>query len=78
MTGSVLLLYDPLVDARSVTDEADMVFARYAMNAYRANHPQEEGSGEVAMTSGQLAKRLCINGGAMLIGRALLPGSLIG
>ncbi|MDO5378145.1 MAG: heavy metal translocating P-type ATPase [Clostridia bacterium] len=79
-TEGVLLRYDPhRVDGQGLEERADIVFARYAMTAYRACHasavPEEA---ETPMSTARLARRLAVNAGALLVGNTVFTGSLMG
>ncbi|MDO5300143.1 MAG: cation-translocating P-type ATPase [Clostridia bacterium] len=79
-TESVLLCYDPRrIDSRDLEERADMLFARYAMTAYRARHacaaPEEA---ETPMSTARLTRRLAVNAGALVVGNTLFTGSLMG
>ncbi len=72
---SVLLEYDPeRLDAQAAQEHAEMVLARFAMDAMRARHGASTNEdAEASMSTRQLAQRLAVNAGAdlLLIGNNL-------
>ncbi len=78
--GSVLLEYDSeLLDSAVLTEQADIVLARYSMPALRARHANSsEDVPEAPMTTTRLLKRLAINAAALTLGNTLFTAPLIG
>ena len=79
-TGGILLQYDAkALEPGFLSEQVDLVLARYSMAALRARHA---GSGdepaETPMTTARLAKRLAVNAGALVLGNTLLPTPLAG
>ena len=68
-TGGILLLYDrELVDSGELAEQADLVLARRAMAALRAQHAENgEEAAETPMTTKRLAKRLAVYAGALVL-----------
>ncbi len=79
-TGGILLLYDrELVDSGELAEQADLVLARRAMAALRAQHAENgEEAAETPMTTKRLAKRLAVNAGALVLGNTLFTAPLLG
>ena len=79
-TGGILLLYDrELVDSGVLAEQADLVLARRAMAALRAQHAENgEEAAETPMTTKRLAKRLAVNAGALVLGNTLFTAPLLG
>ena len=78
--GSVLLEYDErLLDSAALTEQADMVLARYSMPALRARHAaNSEEAPEAPMTTTRLMKRLAVNAGALVLGNTLFTAPILG
>ena len=79
-TGGVLLEYDESVlDALDLAEQTDLVLARYAMAALRAQHAENgDEPAETPMTTARLAKRLAVNAGALALGNTLFTAPLVG
>ncbi len=78
-TESVLLCFDPQqTDTDALTEQVDLIFARYAMPAMRALHASnKEDVAEQPMTTAKLAKRLAVNAGALVLGNTLFTAPLL-
>ncbi len=78
-TESVLLCFDPKqADTEGLTEQVDLIFARYAMPAMRALHASnKEDVAEQPMTTAKLAKRLAVNAGALVLGNTLFTAPLL-
>ena len=78
-TESVLLCFDPKqADTDVLTEQVDLIFARYAMPAMRALHASnKEDVAEQPMTTAKLAKRLAVNAGALVLGNTLFTAPLL-
>lgn len=78
-TESVLLCFDPKqADTDALTEQVDLIFARYAMPAMRALHASnKEDVAEQPMTTAKLAKRLAVNAGALVLGNTLFTAPLL-
>ena len=74
---SVLLEYDPeRLDAQAAQEHAEMALARFAMDAMRARHGASTSEdAEAGMSTRQLARRLAVNAGALLLGNTALRGA---
>ena len=74
---SVLLEYDPeRLDAQAAQEHAEMALARFAMDAMRARHgASTDEDAEASMSTRQLAQRLAVNAGALLLGNTALRGA---
>ena len=74
---SVLLEYDPeRLDAHAAQEHAEMALARFAMDAMRARHGASTSEdAEAGMSPRQLARRLAVNAGALLLGNTALRGA---
>ena len=74
---SVLLEYDPeRLDAHAAQEHAEMALARFAMDAMRARHGASTSEdAEAGMSTRQLARRLAVNAGALLLGNTALRGA---
>ena len=66
-TGGVLLEYDEdVLDALELAEQTDLVLARHAMAAMRAQHAETgDEPAETPMTTARLVKRLAVNAGAL-------------
>lgn len=80
VTGGVLMTYDKLMlESSELTEQADLVLAKYAMPALRAQHAAGgDEPAETPMTTKRLIKRLAVNGGALLLGNTVLKNPLVG
>lgn len=79
-TGGVLLQYDRgALDSGELCEQVDLVLARHSMAALRQRHTENgEDVAEAPMTTAQLAKRLAVNAGALVLGNPLLTAPLVG
>ena len=79
-TGGVLLEYDEdVLDALELTEQTDLVLARHAMAALRAQHAETgDEPAETPMTTARLVKRLAVNAGALALGNTLFTAPLMG
>ena len=80
VTGTILLEYDmAALDSYEITEQADLVLARYSMPAMRARHAaSKDAPAETPMTTKRLVKRLAVNAGALLLGNTLFTRPLLG
>ena len=79
-TGGVLLEYDEdVLDALELAEQTDLVLARHAMAALRAQHAETgDEPAETPMTTARLVKRLAVNAGALALGNTLFTAPLMG
>ena len=79
-TGGVLLEYDEdVLDAFELAEQTDLVLARHAMAALRAQHAETgDEPAETPMTTARLVKRLAVNAGALALGNTLFTAPLMG
>ncbi len=79
-TGGVLLEYDEdVLDALELAEQTDLVLARHAMAAMRAQHAETgDEPAETPMTTARLVKRLAVNAGALALGNTLFTAPLMG
>ena len=80
VTGGVLMTYDKfMLESGELTEQVDLVLAKYAMPALRAQHAAGgDEPAETPMTTKRLIKRLAVNGGALLLGNTVLKNPLVG
>ena len=79
-TGGVLLEYDEdVLDTLELAEQTDLVLARHAMAALRAQHAETgDEPAETPMTTARLVKRLAVNAGALALGNTLFTAPLMG
>ena len=79
-TGGILLQYDEKIpDSSFLSEQTDLVLARYSMAALRARHAKSgDEPVEAPMTTARLAKRLAINAGALALGNTMFTTPLMG
>ena len=79
-TGGILLQYDEKnLESSFLSEQTDLVLARYSMAALRARHAESgEETAEVPMTTARLMKRLAVNAGALALGNTLFTAPLMG
>ena len=79
-TGGILLQYDEKnLESSFLSEQTDLVLARYSMAALRARHAESgEETAEVPMTTARLMKRLAVNAGALALGNTLFTAPLVG
>ena len=79
-TGGILLQYDEKnSDSSFLSEQTDLVLARYSMAALRARHAKSgDEPAEAPMTTARLVKRLAINAGALALGNTLFTTPLMG
>ena len=66
-------------DMTELTEQVDLVLAKYAMPALRAQHAAGgDEPAETPMTTKRLIMRLAVNGGALLLGNTVLKNPLVG
>ncbi len=79
-TGGILLQYDEKnLESSFLSEQTDLVLARYSMAALRARHAESgEETAEVPMTTARLMKRLAVNAGALALGNTMFTTPLMG
>ena len=79
-TGGILLQYDEKnLESSFLSEQTDLVLARYSRAALRARHAESgEETAEVPMTTARLMKRLAVNAGALALGNTLFTAPLMG